>query len=524
MAEAKAITSVEPLDIERPTKGTRTQIFQISALAIGIFCVALDNNILATAIPTIADHFHSPQDIGWYGSSYLLASCSAVLFFGRIYTLCPAKWVFLCSLFLFDLGSLICALAPSSKALIAGRLIAGVGDGGMFPGSLLIVSQQIPLKRQPSFNGVLACFYTLGNILGPLLGGAITYKLSWRWCFYINLPFGAVTATLVLIAVSSEWPIEWSGSWEPKKQLLAMDPAGTLCLIPVVPCLLLALEWGGQQYTWENPRIIALLSVTGALAMAFVFTQYLQLTGEMLPRTVVRNGAYWGSLGFAFCMCGAMSVSMYYLPLWFQVVKEASQLESGIMNLPMTLGVGLVALIAGHLVSFTGYFLPWMLTGAVLCSICSGLLTTLQIDSGRSQWIGYQAGVGIGIGLGLNLPVSLIPRIVSASERSRAMEMMAFVQLMAGALVLTIAHSVFQSLLVRSLPQTDSMDAPQMVNIGFTNLRDQFPDEKTYAAVLEVYSHTLQRTLYIGFACSLLSIVMGAGISGWTWKKRPSKM
>jgi MFS family permease len=299
------------------------------ALCLAVFCVALDNTIIATALPKITDTFEALDDVGtfhpkliqslmrlsgWYISVYLLCTCSLQLIFGKLYTFYSIKIVFLTALAIFEIGSLICALSPTSMALIWGRAIAGMGSSGLFSGAILIVSYTVPLAKRPMYTGLIGATYGVASVAGPLLGGAFTDNphLTWRWCFYINLPFGAIAALFIVVFFSNP-KRHTQQNMTLKEQLDRMDLPGTSVFLPGVVCLLLALQWGGSKYPWSNGRIIALLVVSVLLLTTFVVLQVVRGEKATVSPRVFKNRSIFGSALFAFCIGGAFFVVLFYV-------------------------------------------------------------------------------------------------------------------------------------------------------------------------------------------------------------------
>ena len=207
------------------------------------------------------------------------------LLFGKLYTHFNIKVVFLSAIALFELGSLICGVAPTSKALIVGRAVAGLGSAGVFNGGVIIISRTVPLVKRPIYVGIVGAMYGIASVAGPLMGGAFTDHLSWRWCFYINLPIGSITFTGILIFLKT--PEKEHAPMAFRARILQLDPLGTIIFLPGIICLLLALQWGGLTYPWSSGRIIALLVVFAILISIFVVVQIRNPDNATVPPRII---------------------------------------------------------------------------------------------------------------------------------------------------------------------------------------------------------------------------------------------
>lgn len=218
-------------------------------------CLAMDKTMLAPALGYITKEFGTVADVGWYTSAGLLATAAVQPLYGAIYKSFDAKWVYLTALALFEVGSVVAAVAPTSFCLVVGRAICGLGGAGVATGNFVILAKSIPLQQIPKYMGFSGAIWAMATIGGPLLGGAFAEKLTWRWCFYINLPVGAV-AIVVLLLIFPSGTIETADSVVAR--LLKLDLLGTAAFIPAVLMLLLGLQWGGSTYAWSSPLIIGL--------------------------------------------------------------------------------------------------------------------------------------------------------------------------------------------------------------------------------------------------------------------------
>ena len=229
--------------------------------------------------------------------------------FGKFYSFFSIKWVFLGAIGIFELGSLVCGVAPSSNALIVGRAIAGIGTAGIFSGALIIIAYSVPLRTRPTYTGLIGAMYGLASVAGPLLGGVFTDKVTWRWCFYINLPIGAITVIGIGLFFKSPQRTKVR-NLTPMEKFRQLDPWGTLFFIPAIVCLLLALQWGGTKYAWGNGRIIALFVLFVVLIVPFIILQFVQGEQATLPIRIMKQRSVAACSWFAFTIGAAFFVRL----------------------------------------------------------------------------------------------------------------------------------------------------------------------------------------------------------------------
>lgn len=243
---------------------------------------------------------------------YLLATASFQLPYGKFYSIFSIKWTFLVAVGIFEVGSLVCALAPSSIVLIIGRAIAGLGCAGIFSGALIIAAYTMALQYRPVYIGMLGAMSGIAAIIGPLLGGVFTDKVSWRWCFYINLPIGGLTIAVIAL-LTPAMQSEQSVSMPFMQRLASFDILGIFCFIPSVVCCLLALQWGGITYAWNSARVVALFVTAFVLIVAFIAVQFWRKENATLPPRILRQRSIAGAATFSFTIGAAFFIATYYV-------------------------------------------------------------------------------------------------------------------------------------------------------------------------------------------------------------------
>lgn len=470
-------------------------------------------------MPRITDDFHSLNDVGWYGTSYLLVMCGMQLLMGKIYKHYPAKPVFLIGCVFFEIGSAICGAAPSSNTFIGGRAIAGLGSTAMLGGVVVILVYVVPPAQRPIYQGLFGCIFAIASVVGPLLGGVFVDRLSWRWCFYINLPVGAVSMVVTMFILKMpvqklETPAKgWYG------KIAQLDPLGTLVFLPGIVCLVLALQWGGVQYSWKNARIIVLFILAAVLIAVFVGIQAWKGEAATIPPRIVRNRDVIASSIFGFFNSTSLMVSMYYLPLWFQSVKGSSAIHSGIMLLPMILSTVVAMILSGILLTRVKYYAPFFWTSSALMSIGAGLLTTFTPSTGHSKWIGYQVIFGFGLGLGAQQPLTVVQSVLAKTDVAQGSSFVMFIRFMGSSIFVPVAQTVFINSLVSKSSNVPGIDPHTIANTGATDLINLASGDNLRTLLWD-YNESLMNVFYMftGICCaSFIGSVMVR------WRKLPTQ-
>lgn len=442
---------------------------------------------------------------------------------GRVYKLYSPKWVFLVGILIFEIGSAVCGAAPTSTAFIIGRAVSGLGSAAIIVGLMTILFLTLPLEKRPMFQGFFGAIFALASVAGPLLGGVFTDDLTWRWCFYINLPVGGFAAVVIFFILhlpdtgSNRVHMSW------KEQLGQLDPIGNICLLPGVVCLLLALQWGGSKYQWNNARIIVLFILFGLLAISFIAVQFWKQEKATVPPRIVKMRSIAAGMWFGIFNGGSMMVTIYFLPIWFQAIQNVSAVESGIRTVPLILSLVVGSIGSGTLISRLGYYTPFMIASSILMPIGAGLISSFTVDSGRGEWIGYQVIYGFGLGLGMQQPMNAAQTVLGKQDLSIGASLMFFVRLLGGAIFISVAENLFTNQLISNLSKISGLNSAIIANAGALNIRAAVSAEDL-PQVLIGYNNAVRSAFYVSLALSCMTIFGALAMEWRSVKKGGAKM
>ncbi|KAI0896126.1 efflux pump [Annulohypoxylon nitens] len=486
----------------------------VASVALACFLMLLDTMVVSTAIPRITDTFNSLPDVGWYASAYQFGSAAPQPLTGKIYTHFNTKWSFLFFFAIFEIGSVLCGAAISSDMLIVGRAIAGFGAAGITNGSITIISSCAPLEKRPALIGLTMGLMQLGLVAGPLIGGAFTTYTTWRWCFYVNLPVGAFTALVILLVRIPEQMPKQNPLVVFAKLHHYLDLVGFALFAPAVLQLLLALQYGGNQFAWKSSTVIGLFCGSGATFIVWLVWNRYKGDDALLPHSMIKQKVVWASGLFQAFMLSAVYGATYFLPIYFQAINNVTAMLSGVYLLPTILPQLVMAGLSGVLLQKMGFIIPIAVVGTVFLSLGSGLYSLLQPDSSTGDWVGFQILAGVGSGLSMQLAIISIQAAVGEAQLATGMALVIFAQSLGPAIVLVVCNVIFNSSLKSQLqdkaPHTDAAAVIQAGATGFRAIvqRDDLP------GVLAAYAVSVDRVFYFVAAVAAACIIVLWGM-GW---------
>jgi EmrB/QacA subfamily drug resistance transporter len=489
----------------RPVLSKRQTRLAFSGLMMALLLAALDQTIVATALPRIVGDLDGLEHMSWVVTAYLLAATVVLPVYGKLGDLWGRKRVFQFAIVVFLAGSALSGRAHSMDQLIAFRAVQGVGGGGLMIGVQAIIGDLVPPRERGRYMGLISAVFGVASVAGPLLGGWFTDGPGWRWCFYVNLPLGLAALVVTGLVLKSPPRGRRPGERRPR-----LDVPGSLLLAVCGTCLVLATSWGGSQYAWSSPVILGLLG--GAVAALPLFLLAERYASEpVIPLRLFRDSVFNVSGAIGVVVGVALFGAASYLPSFLQMVDGASATGSGLRMLPMMGGIVVASIGSGQLISKSGRYRVYPLLGGALSTVGMLLLGRLQAHTSY-LWQSVAMGVlGLGVGLVLPVLVLVVQNSVDPRDLGAATSANNYLRQIGGSVGAAVVGTLFNSRLTHQLalrlphsgglPPVDSI-TPQLVRALPAPLRLAFVD--SYAAALPRVFLYLVPVLALGFLLAFL--------------------
>ncbi|MGW0176591.1 MDR family MFS transporter [Rhodococcus sp. NPDC003322] len=381
-------------DTTDSTTGSGSITLLFAGLMVTMLLASLNQTVLSTALPTIVGELNGVDHMTWVITGYILASTIMMPVYGRISDLLGRKPVLIFAIGTFVAGSVVGALAGDIEWLIAGRVVQGIGGGGLMILSQAAIADVVPARSRGKYMGVMGAVFAVSSVAGPLLGGWLTEGPGWRWAFWINVPLGAlaVLATVLLLRLPKVH----------REHRPSIDYPGMALVAGATTAIVLVCTWGGNQYEWGSPTIIGLIVAAVVLAVAFVFTE-LRVANPVIPMSLFADRNFVLTVVAALMFGIAMFGVIGYMPTYIQMVSGVDAAQAGLLMMPMMGSLLVASTASGALVTRTGRYKMFPIAGAAAMGVGLALLSTLHIDSPLPLLCLYLGVFGFGLGLSLQI-------------------------------------------------------------------------------------------------------------------------
>ena len=416
-----------------------------AGLMLGLLLAALDQTIVATALPTIVGDLGGLNHLSWVVTAYLLTSTAVTPLWGKLSDLYGRRGTFQAAIAIFLAGSMLSGLSQNMGELIAFRAVQGLGGGGLMALALAIVGDLVSPRERGRYQGYFGAVFALASVSGPLLGGYFTDQLSWRWIFYVNLPLGV--AALIVTTVVLRIPF--------RRVRRRIDYLGSLLLVAAVSCVVTATTWGGTTFPWGSVQIIGLAVAAVVFLVLFVAWEA-RASEPILPLHLFRNPIFTVASAITFLLGLALFGAVVYLPEYLQVVQGASAISSGLQLIPLTLGIVVASVGSGQAISRIGRYKVFPIVGAALLAIGFWLFSHIQVGTSTAVLSGWMLVVGLGIGCIMQIAVLAVQNAVAYRDLGTATSATVFFRLLGG----SFGTALFGAILVNGLQHNLAMLLP----------------------------------------------------------------
>jgi EmrB/QacA subfamily drug resistance transporter len=498
-----------------PTRSPRSKLritLILTALFLSLFVAALDATIVSTAIPTIVADLDSPSGYSWIGGAYLIANAAGAPIWAKLSDIFGRKPILLAGVALFVASSIVCALAIDMKMMIVGRALQGTAGGGLIMLVNVCISDIFSMRERSLYLGLCEGIWAAAGAVGPILGGVLTDLANWRWCWWINLPVCGVAGLLLLLFLDVH---------NPRTPLVAgikaIDWAGSLSILALVLMLLLGLDFGGDTFPWDSPKVICLIVIGALCSLLFIYAEKRIAKYPLMPMALFREGSNVASLLVVAFHGVSFIAGEYYMPLYFQSAKAASALRSGVLLVPLIVLTASFGVLTGIFIHRTGRYREPIWIGTVLLTTGYGAFISLVPSTSIARIVGFQLLAGAGSGMLFEPSLVALQAFSHQDDVATATSTFSFIRSLSLAVSIILGGVVFQNSMDAREPGLRAAGLPESLAEALTGknaaanvmLTHQLEDPFQQELVKDAFAWSLRNMwiMYTGF--SALAVVSG---------------